>query len=145
MEGPKVTGLSPREGQPGTRVTLRGERLGRSQQDIVSVTICGMDCTLFTEWKSSSKIVTRSPAAKGKGEVVVVTKSGGRGSSTVFFTAKENEVGPLQGEKGVVIDGWGRERGSGDYAGSSLSNSTVTSIASLMSCEKNYHSLVLEK
>ena len=98
MEGPKVTGLSPREGQPGTRVTLRGERLGRSQHDIVSVTICGMDCTLFTEWKSSSKIVTRSPAAKGKGEVVVVTKSGGKGSSTVFFTAKENEVGPLQGK-----------------------------------------------
>ena len=99
MEGPKVTGLSPREGQPGTRVTLRGERLGRSQQDIVSVTICGMDCTLFTEWKSSSKIVTRSPDAKGKGDVVVVTKSGGKGSSTVFFTAKENEVGPLQGTR----------------------------------------------
>jgi len=103
MEGPKVTGLSPREGQPGTRVTIRGERLGKSQQDIVSVIICDKDCTLFTEWRSSSKIVTRSPAAKGKGDVIVTTRSGGRGTSTVTFTAKENEVGPLQ-DSAVWVD-----------------------------------------
>ena len=32
---PLVTGISPKEGPPGTRITIRGEFLGNSSQDIV--------------------------------------------------------------------------------------------------------------
>ncbi|GFY55168.1 exocyst complex component 2 [Trichonephila inaurata madagascariensis] len=38
MEPPKVTGLSPKEGEPGTKVTIRGENLGTSQRDLLSLT-----------------------------------------------------------------------------------------------------------
>lgn len=32
---PVVTGISPKEGPPGTRVTLRGEFLGSKAQDLI--------------------------------------------------------------------------------------------------------------
>lgn len=32
---PKVTGLSPKEGIPGTKVTIRGENLGTSSKDLI--------------------------------------------------------------------------------------------------------------
>jgi exocyst complex component 2 len=32
---PVVTGLSPKEGPPGTRVTIRGESLGKKQNDLI--------------------------------------------------------------------------------------------------------------
>lgn len=37
MEPPKVTGLSPKEGEPGTKVIIRGENLGTSQRDLLSI------------------------------------------------------------------------------------------------------------
>ena len=33
---PVVTGISPREGPPGTRVTIRGENFGESAADLQS-------------------------------------------------------------------------------------------------------------
>ncbi|XP_064467381.1 exocyst complex component 2-like [Ornithodoros turicata] len=91
---PKVTGLSPVEGPPGTKVTIRGENLGLSQSDIVSLTICGADCSIYAEWKSSSKIVARTRACTGRGEVIVTTKSGGRGTCTVQFKGILEVIGP---------------------------------------------------
>lgn len=37
MMGPKpvVTGLSPKEGPPGTKVTIRGELLGNRAEDLI--------------------------------------------------------------------------------------------------------------
>ena len=32
---PQVTGISPKEGPPGTRVTLRGENLGVDSKDLI--------------------------------------------------------------------------------------------------------------
>ena len=32
---PVVTGVSPKEGPPGTRVTIRGENLGHEPEDII--------------------------------------------------------------------------------------------------------------
>jgi len=32
---PVVTGLSPKEGPPGTRVTIRGEFLGKKLNDLI--------------------------------------------------------------------------------------------------------------
>ena len=33
---PQVTGISPKEGPPGTRVTIRGENLGVDSRDLMS-------------------------------------------------------------------------------------------------------------
>jgi len=35
-KNPVVTGISPKEGPPGTRVTIRGEHLGINPNDISS-------------------------------------------------------------------------------------------------------------
>ena len=36
-EGPVVTGISPSAGLPGTKVTIRGENLGESKDDVIGM------------------------------------------------------------------------------------------------------------
>lgn len=36
-EGPVVTGISPTIGLPGTKVTIRGENLGESKDDVIGM------------------------------------------------------------------------------------------------------------
>lgn len=38
-KSPVVTGISPKEGPPGTRVTIRGEYLGINPNDLTSNTL----------------------------------------------------------------------------------------------------------
>lgn len=57
---PIVTGLSPNEGAPGTRIKIRGENFGSQPGDLIGLTICGMDCLLTAEWKSPNKIIAIS-------------------------------------------------------------------------------------
>ncbi|XP_070536873.1 exocyst complex component 2-like isoform X2 [Ptychodera flava] len=102
-EPPKVTGLSPKEGPPGTKVTIRGENLGINARDLIGLTICGVNCLLSSEWISPSKIICRTGPVKGKGDVIVQTKSAGIGTSTVTFTGFFVQVGPLQ-ESAIWID-----------------------------------------
>ena len=88
------------QGSPGTQVTIRGQNLGEDPNDIVSVLkgflpfnfsikvaliICGTDCLATAKWKSSSKIVVRlgGQAKRGVGDILIVTRSGGRGHSEV--------------------------------------------------------------
>lgn len=53
---------------------------------ISGLSICGHNCLLTAEWMSASKIVCRvGPAKDDKGEIIVTTKSGGLGTSTVSF------------------------------------------------------------
>ncbi|ELU06390.1 hypothetical protein CAPTEDRAFT_187059 [Capitella teleta] len=100
---PQVTGISPKEGPPGTRVTIRGQDLGLDARDLIALRICGVDCLLTAEWKSANKIVARTGQAKGKGDIVVVTRSGGVGTCTVQFRGYNVQIGPLQ-ESAVWID-----------------------------------------
>jgi len=93
---PKVTGLSPKEGPPGTLVTIRGENLGESEDDLIGVSICDVDCLIWSEWKSSSKIVARCGIVFGKGDVIVFTKSGGIGTCTVQFKAIKDMINPTK-------------------------------------------------
>lgn len=95
-EPPKVTGLSPKEGPPGTKITVRGENLGTSPSDVIGLTICGVDCLMYVEWKSPSKILSRSGRCNGSGDVIVTTKSGGRGTCTVQFRGYEDIVSPTK-------------------------------------------------
>ena len=100
---PKVTGLSPKEGPPGTKVTIRGENLASSPEDLIGLTICGQDCLIYSEWVSPSKILTRSQRCKGMGDVIVTTRSGGVGSCTVQFRGYE-EVITLTKESAVWVN-----------------------------------------
>ncbi|XP_064641021.1 exocyst complex component 2-like isoform X2 [Lineus longissimus] len=100
---PLVNGISPKEGPPGTRVTIRGENLGFEPKDLIGLRICGVDCLLSAEWKTSSKIVARTGPGKGTGDVIVVTMSGGIGTCLVGFRGYFVQTGPLQ-ESAVWID-----------------------------------------
>uniref|UniRef100_A0A673W2D1 Exocyst complex component 2 n=1 Tax=Salmo trutta TaxID=8032 RepID=A0A673W2D1_SALTR len=94
---PLVTGISPNEGTSWTKVTIRGENLGTGPADLVGLSICGHNCLLTAEWMSASKIVCRvGPAKDDKGEIIVTTKSGGHGTSTVSFKLlKAEKIGIL--------------------------------------------------
>ncbi|GAU99614.1 hypothetical protein RvY_10586-3 [Ramazzottius varieornatus] len=100
---PRVTGLSPKEGPPGTRIIVRGENLGNNAHDLLSVSICGVECVFQAEWQSPSKILCRSGNGQGLGDVVVTTKSGGRGACTVQFRGFMDAVGPTN-ETAVWVD-----------------------------------------
>ncbi|CAB1323996.1 unnamed protein product [Coregonus sp. 'balchen'] len=94
---PLVTGISPNEGTSWTKVTIRGENLGTGPADLVGLSICGHNCLLTAEWMSASKIVCHvGPAKDDKGEIIVSTKSGGHGTSTVSFKLlKAEKIGIL--------------------------------------------------
>lgn len=68
---------------------------------ISGLSICGHNCLLTAEWMSASKIVCRvGPAKDDKGEIIVTTKSGGLGTSTVSFKLLRPErIGKAQGSK----------------------------------------------
>lgn len=100
---PVVTGISPKEGPPGTRITVRGEFLGTKIQDLIGLTICGCDCLLSAEWKSTNKIIARSGPCKGRGDIIVTTRSGGQGTSTVQFRGYHETIGPMK-ESAVWVE-----------------------------------------
>lgn len=100
---PKVTGLSPKEGPPGTKLTIRGESLGTSFDDLLSLTVGGIDVLIYAEYISPSKILTRSPRFKGTGDVILTTRSGGVGSCTVQFRGYEEAVS-LSKESAVWVN-----------------------------------------
>ncbi|KAM8822273.1 exocyst complex component 2 isoform 1-T1 [Synchiropus picturatus] len=102
---PLVTGISPKEGAAWTKVTIRGENLGTGAADLVGLSICGHSCLLTAEWMSASKIVCRvGPAKDDKGEIIVTTKSGGLGTSTVSFKLlRPDRIGILD-QSAVWVD-----------------------------------------
>jgi len=57
------------------------------------LTICGVDCLLSAEWKSANKIIARTGQAKGTGDIIVITRSGGIGSATVQFRGYNIQIG----------------------------------------------------
>ena len=104
---PNVTGISPKEASAGTKITIRGENLGSSQQDLVDVYILGVDCLLTAEWKSSTKIIALCPAAPKdhKGKITVTTKSGGEGACNVQFRFYKELISGLK-----QVAGWQPEK-----------------------------------
>jgi len=93
---PVVSGVSPREGPPGTKITIRGENLGISPQDLAGVFINGCDCLLISEWKTDRKIIALAPYKEGRGDIIIATHSGGLGSCSVQFRIFKENVGPLK-------------------------------------------------
>lgn len=102
---PLVTGISPKEGAAWTKVTIRGENLGTGPADLIGLSICGHNCLLTAEWMSASKIVCRvGPAKDDKGEIIVTTKSGGLGTSTVSFKLIRPERIGILDQSAVWVD-----------------------------------------
>ncbi|XP_070603271.1 exocyst complex component 2 isoform X2 [Erythrolamprus reginae] len=102
---PLVTGISPNEGIAWTKVTIRGENLGTGPTDLIGLTICGHNCLLTAEWMSASKIVCRVGQAKNdKGDIIVTTKSGGKGTSTVSFKLLKPEKIDILEQSAVWVD-----------------------------------------
>ena len=65
---PVVSGISPREGLPGTRVTIRGENLGSNRQDVIGL------CSIYSAIEiiqatpfSCENLQSHSVAGPGKG------------------------------------------------------------------------------
>lgn len=54
-----VTGISPKEGKPGTKLTIRGENFGSSPSDLVAVFVCGTNCVYSAEWHSKLGLKSR--------------------------------------------------------------------------------------
>ena len=82
---------------PGTKVIIRGENLGKSQEDIVAIKICNVDCTLRAKWEKESRITTYTGFCIGKGDIVVITHSGGAGTSSVGFQGLvKKSIGPTE-------------------------------------------------
>lgn len=81
---------------------------------IEGLSICGCDCLLSAEWKSPNKIIAHTGPAKGKGDIIVTTISGGIGTSTIQFRAYHETIGPMK-ESAVWVEessiqslAWGR-------------------------------------
>lgn len=101
---PDVTGISPKEAKPGTKLTIRGNNFGRSASELVAVYVCGKNCFSSAEWQSERKIICRVAAdCEGRGSVVVHTKRG-PGKCQIQFTAlKSTPLGSLE-QSAVWVD-----------------------------------------
>ena len=93
MPPPLVTGISPRDGCPGIKITIRGENLGLDDKDFIGLKICGDDCRATATWVSQNKIIAYAGYGQGKGDVIVTTKSGGIGSCSVGFYGRVEQAG----------------------------------------------------
>ena len=62
--------------------------------------VCNSDCLLSAEWQSPNKIVA---GGKNKGDIIIITKSGGKGSCAVQFRGYHETIGPLK-ESAVWVD-----------------------------------------
>ncbi|CAH8629899.1 unnamed protein product [Heterobilharzia americana] len=82
---PQVNGISPNEGTPGTKLTIRGENLGNTASDLLHVFIGGIDVGRSAQWFSHKKITAITPLGEGELEIVVVTDSGGFGTAAVTY------------------------------------------------------------
>ena len=48
-----MTGVSPKEGYPGTKIVIRGENLGKDERDLIAVRI--YDMTILTGLKRNAQ------------------------------------------------------------------------------------------
>lgn len=93
----QVTGISPVEGVPGTKLTLRGEYFGQSALDLTHVFVGGIDVSPSARWFSSRKLSVITPLGIGELEIVVVTKSGGIGTSELTYIQHvDQKIGPQE-------------------------------------------------
>jgi len=141
MPAPLVTGISPRDGCPGIKITIRGENLGLDDKDFLGLKICGDDCRATATWVSPNKILAYAGYGQGKGDVIVTTKSGGIGSCSVGFYGRVEQAGQFQEvsvwveEDAIALFGLNTSKapaflpGAGDTLSGSTTDSSNTNAA----------------
>ena len=85
-------------------------------QDLVGVFINGCDALLISEWKTDRKIMALAPAKEGKGDIIIVTNSGGKNALFVTSFLAELKItpwlgqvwGPAVSSSGYSVRTWGR-------------------------------------
>ena len=109
MKGPpEITGISPRFGPSngGTKIVIRGCNLGLDKEDFLQFTVCSCDCLDNLEYHSPAKLVCFTKPWYGKaansGPIVLVTKSGGRGVSTIEFEYQGEAVSRMKDAQNYV-------------------------------------------
>ena len=83
---PQITTITPStvSTKGGTRICLQGSNLGNDKNDIIGLFLCGANCLKSLEYVSGSKLFcTTKPWKVCTGFVVIETRSGGKGKSTV--------------------------------------------------------------
>eukprot|EP00123_Amoebidium_parasiticum_P016232 comp23347_c0_seq2/m.38526 comp23347_c0_seq2/g.38526 ORF comp23347_c0_seq2/g.38526 comp23347_c0_seq2/m.38526 type:complete len:741 (-) comp23347_c0_seq2:29-2251(-) len=121
---PEVSGLSPKTATSagGIKVTIRGQHLGINSDDLIGVTLCGIDHLTTAEWVTPQKVTLTTlpirladhPDAKiapnGKrvlvGNVFLTTASGGQNQQTLPFTFEEEEQEEDDGDSDTERDVW---------------------------------------
>jgi len=93
---PVVTGISPNEATPGTKITIRGENFGLISSDLLGINILGADCMMTADWKSPNKITALCPSKEGSGAIFIATGSGGLGTCNVSLRIYKETLGPLK-------------------------------------------------
>ncbi|KAK4474438.1 hypothetical protein MN116_001593 [Schistosoma mekongi] len=122
---PQVNGISPNEGTPGTKLTIRGENLGNTASDLLHVFIGGIDVGRSAQWFSPKKITAITPLGEGELEIVVVTDSGGFGTAAVIYQQNILRVVSPQ----TVVTYWPED--DRRVAPTSVNNSGVSSGSSI--------------
>mmetsp|Transcript_11737 Transcript_11737/g.30154 ORF Transcript_11737/g.30154 Transcript_11737/m.30154 type:complete len:1131 (-) Transcript_11737:1427-4819(-) len=103
----EVTGLKPGYGPEsgGDNIKVFGTDLGTSREDIIDVKFNGYSCGAANiTWISSTKLECNLPPGRGKGAVVVTTRSGGEGSTSAQFTYEAASDGEEEEEEEDGID-----------------------------------------
>ena len=97
---PEITGFSPKSGPTtgGTKIVIRGSSLATSKEDVLALNLCNCDLLPTLEFHSPAKLICTTKPWTGSGPLVLVTKSGGRGTSTANFTFGGKEKGKVKCE-----------------------------------------------
>ena len=101
---PEITAITPStvSTKSGTKICLQGSNLGKDKNDIIGLFLCGANCLKSLEYVSSNELLCTTKSWKPcAGFVVIETRSGGKGKSTVQLTFKEE---PLDGSSSVGFE-----------------------------------------
>ena len=97
---PEITAIVPNTVsiKGGTRIRLEGSNLGNEKNDIIGLFLCGANCLKSLEYVSANELIcTTKPWKSCTGFVVIETRSGGKGKSTVQLTYKEESAQATSG------------------------------------------------
>eukprot|EP00794_Sanderia_malayensis_P009766 gene9766-10765_t len=84
---PEIKMLTPISGPStgGTLIRITGKNLGRNKNDIIALTVAGIDCLSTLEYHSSGSLMCTTSAGQGVGPIFLNTESGGSCTSKLQF------------------------------------------------------------
>ena len=102
-----VTGVSPASGQETTPVTITGTNLRGGADNVVKVTLGGVEADLGDESNTEISVTVQANTNAGSGDIVLLASSGAlitsSGSWTQLEAAKVSGLSPAEGQEGSQI------------------------------------------